>query len=220
LQRWADYLVEKGMDPENQLCTDDFAGHLAHNTNLSIKAIMGLAGYAWLLECLGKAEQSQEVIHQAREMAKAWQECAADGGHTRLTFDRPDSWSQKYNLVWDSLLGFQLFSPEIARQEVSHYLGKQNQYGLPLDNRRTYTKLDWIVWSASLAERPADFQELVAPLYTWADQTPDRAPLPDWYETTTGHHYHFRARSVVGGLFFPMLKERITWQKWLKKSQK
>jgi hypothetical protein len=220
LKRWADYLAEKGMDPENQLCTDDFAGHLAHNTNLSIKAILGLAGYARLLECLGLDGESNHYQQLAQAMAKSWQDCAADGDHTRLTFDRSDTWSQKYNLVWDSLLGFQLFSPEIARQEVNYYLGKLNQYGLPLDNRRTYTKLDWIVWSASLAAEPADFQALVDPLYDWANQTPDRAPLPDWYETTDGHTYHFRARSVVGGLFYPLLKHQPTWQKWLKAAKK
>jgi hypothetical protein len=215
LKRWADYLVAKGLDPEDQLCTDDFAGHLAHNTNLAIKAILGLAGYARLLEGLGEEQQAQGYRRQAEQMAKAWQSSAGDGDHYRLTFDRPGTWSQKYNLVWDALLGFNLFPAEIARQEVSFYLQRQQQFGLPLDSRRTYTKLDWIIWSASLAEQAADFRALVAPLHAWAHQTPDRAPLPDWYETTDGHVFHFRARSVVGGLFFPVLKDRSTWRKWL-----
>jgi hypothetical protein len=216
LKRWADYLMEKGLDPENQLCTDDFAGHLAHNTNLSIKAILGLAGYARLLERLDQPQQAAIYRQQAEQMAAAWQTTAADGDHSRLTFDRPGTWSQKYNLVWDALLGFNLFSPALARQEVAFYLRQQNQYGLPLDSRRSYTKLDWIIWSASLAENPADFRAFIAPLHTWVNESPDRVPLPDWIETTDGHAYHFRARSVVGGLFFSLLKDPAVWQKWLR----
>ena len=53
LQVWVDYLVENGLHPANQLCTDDFAGHWAGNCNLAIKAIMGIAGFAELAKLKG-----------------------------------------------------------------------------------------------------------------------------------------------------------------------
>ena len=214
LALWADYLREKGLDPENQLCTDDFAGHLAHNVNLSLKAIMGLGSFASLCEKTGRAEEAAAYRRTAQTMADEWVQMAGDGDHYRLAFDKPGTWSQKYNLVWDTLLGLHLFSPEVARKEVAYYKTKQNVYGLPLDSRSDYTKLDWIVWTATLAEDPADFAALTEPLYTWADETPARVPLTDWYWTTDGKKAGFQARSVVGGLYIPLLKDAALWSKW------
>ena len=206
---WANYLLKEGLDPENQLCTDDFAGHLAHNANLSIKAIMGIAGYGKLAEMLGDEEQAVRYVSAAREMAKKWERMADDGDHFRLTFDRENTWSQKYNLVWDKVLGLHIFPDRIARKEVAFYLNRQQPFGLPLDSRKTYTKVDWILWTACLADTQEDFSRFVSPAYKYVNETEPRVPLTDWYEATDGRSINMRARSVVGGFFMKMLEQQM-----------
>lgn len=214
LTKWADYVRQKGLDPENQLSTDDFAGHLAHNANLSIKAIEAVASYAELAKLMGDNKRANEYETAAKQMAAQWTKMAQDGDHYRLAFDKPGTWSQKYNLVWDRVLKLNLFDPAVARKEMKFYLGRQNDFGLPLDNRATYTKLDWIVWTATLADAPGQFQALIAPAHKYADQTASRVPLSDWYETKDAKQVGFQARSVVGGVFMPMLADKARWQKW------
>jgi Domain of unknown function (DUF4965)/Domain of unknown function (DUF5127)/Domain of unknown function (DUF1793)/Domain of unknown function (DUF4964) len=214
LTKWAEYLKEKGMDPENQLSTDDFAGHLPHNTNLSIKAIEALGSYAQLADRLGKKQEAAEYRKLAEQMAAKWKGMAVDGDHYKLAFDQTGTWSQKYNLVWDRVLGLHLFSNEIVDQELAFYLKHQNAFGLPLDNRKTYTKLDWIVWTATLSTRQSDFTTLTDPLYKYMTESPTRVPLSDWFETTDGKQVGFQARSVVGGVYIKMLADPQMWSKW------
>jgi len=214
LSRWAEYLRAKGLDPENQLSTDDFAGHLAHNANLSLKAILALGSYAQMAQTLGKTDEAATYEKLARGMAQQWMKMAADGDHTRLAFDRPGTWSQKYNLVWDRILGLNFFPPSLAQSEIRFYLKHQNAFGLPLDYRKTYTKLDWTVWTATLADNRQDFVALTDPLYKYMTESPSRVPLSDWFETTTGAQVGFQARSVVGGVYIKMLAEPALWKKW------
>lgn len=220
LTQWAEYLREKGLDPENQLCTDDFAGHLAHNTNLSLKAILALGGYAMLCQMVGDAARAEEYRQIAKEMAQQWMRMADDGDHYRLAFDKPDTWSQKYNLVWDDLLELHLFPKEVARKEIAYYKTKMNPYGLPLDNRRQYTKLDWTVWTATLTESREDFDLFINAVWRWMNETPSRVPLTDWYWTHDGKQVGFQARSVVGGVFIKMLTDAAVWQKWLARARR
>jgi hypothetical protein len=206
---WTEYLKEYGLDPENQLCTDDFAGHLAHNTNLSIKAIMGIASYGKLAGMLGKTEVAEEYMQIAKEMATQWETMADDGDHYRLTFDRPGTWSQKYNIVWDKLLGFNIFEPKIIEKEIALYKTLQNEYGLPLDNRATYTKTDWIMWTATLSGNSDDFDALIDPVYKYANETKSRVPISDWHDTKTAERMNFKARSVVGGYYMKLLEDKL-----------
>lgn len=202
---WVGYLVRYGADPGEQLCTDDFAGHLAHNVNLAAKAIMGVEAYSRLAAAVGLADEAGWYHQKAACMAKDWVKNSDRGDHSALVFDKPEGWSLKYNLVWDKVFGSRLFPEELYRQEADWYCTQINAFGVPLDSRADYTKSDWTVWAASLAPDKETRLRLLAPIAGFLSESPDRVPFSDWYDTKTGKVVGFRARSVQGGVFMPLL---------------
>lgn len=209
LEKWAEYLKQHGLDPANQLCTDDFAGHLARNANLSAKTVVALGAYAQLLETAGEKDRAAKWNAVARDFATRWIELSRDGDHTVLAFGTSGTWSQKYNLIWDRVLGLKLFPDEVFAREEATYRSHLTKLGLPLDSRRTYTKLDWTVWSACLTGSLADFDAIMPSVYSWVNQTPTRVPLTDWYETTDGRTMGMHSRPVVGGIWMPLLMDKL-----------
>lgn len=210
LEKWVKYLVEYGADPADQLCTDDFAGHLAHNCNLSLKAIMGIEGWSAVLSMKGDTENAEMYDKLARDMAAGWLKNAANkDGSFRLAFDREDSYSMKYNMVWDKLWGTAIFPPYAVYAEFASNKKHVNVYGMPLDNRRNYTKSDWLVWTATLAPTREEFCEFIHPLYKAYDSSLSRVPMTDWYDTLTAQMIGFRHRTVQGGLFIKLLEGKF-----------
>ena len=205
LKTWVQYLITYGADPGDQLCTDDFAGHLAHNVNLSAKAILGIEAYSRLCRGLGMDEDADAYHQKAKEMAADWEARAFAGDHYTLAFGESETWSLKYNLIWDKYFGSNLFSQKIYDTEVSWYISHANQYGIPLDCRRTYTKSDWILWCSAMTKSKEQLEQLIAPVAKFLRETDSRVGFSDWYDTVDGKYVHFIARSVQGGIFMPML---------------
>lgn len=214
LTQWAQFLRDHGLDPEKQLTTDDFAGHVTHNANLALKAIDALEAYADLARLLHHDAEARDYSKTAHSYATKWIDLDKEGDHYKLAYDSPNTWSQKYNLVWDQILGYNLFPKSLRESEIAYYKTKLNKYGLPLDSRADYTKLDWSIWTATLASDPADFNAIMDPIALWINETPTRVPLTDWYDTKNGKQIGFQARSVVGGVFIKALADKQLTEKW------
>lgn len=207
--RWAKYLSEFGADPDNQLCTDDFAGHLAHNCNLALKSIVALAAYSRLCKIAGDNDKAQYYEELAKKNAAEWAEKAAVGDGTyRLTFDNRDTFSMKYNAVWDGIFGLNIFPDDMWTDEIKGYEKHFNPYGLPLDSRSDCTKSDWMIWTATLSDNQEFFKKTVDALWLNYNLSPSRVPLNDLFSTVTSLQIHFQHRSVQGGMFIRLLKDK------------
>jgi len=158
--------------------------------------------------------KAAEYSRLAKTFAARWMQEADDGGHFRLAFDQPGTWSQKYNLVWDRVLGLHLFPDSVREQEMQFYRARLNEFGLPLDSRETYTKLDWELWVATLTQHRDDFAALANPVWRFVNETKQRVPLSDWVWTQRAAQRDFQARPVVGAFFLQLLYDPAVWRKW------
>ena len=205
LQRWADYLVEKGLEPEEQLCTDDFTGPSALNVNLAAKAIGGVASFGRLCEILGKKDLSDRYMAKAKEMLDYWLKKADAKTHLSRIYGKNETWSLKYNTLYAKLVGLNIFPQDVIEREVEFYISKLNKYGVPLDERFTYTKADWLSWVAFKSEDKGKREKILQTLIAFVRETPDKVPLTDWYDAQTGKVVGFRARPVLGAFYALLL---------------
>ena len=203
LQKWADYLSQHGMTPENQLCTDDFAGHLAGNVNLTIKAMVGLACFSRICEHLKKTP-ARRYLKRAEEFAQKVNGTAQ--GVMPLAYGMEGSYSLKYNLLFDKLFGFGLVGQDVLERETDAYLTYSSRYGAPLDVRARYTKSDWLLWCAALTDDRQKSRAIYSPVIRYLRESPSRVPFGDWYDADSGKIEHFFNRTVQGGIFAPLLK--------------
>lgn len=204
LEKWAEYIYKYGENPAEQLCTDDFGGHLANNVNLAAKAFIGIACYARIVKRFGMDKESDLWAERSKELTESWLKRAMADNVSILAFGN-GGWSLKYNLVWDTVLELNLLPKSFYKNETENYIKFSNKYGCPLDSRATYTKSDWIMWCASMAQTSDTFKKLIKPVADYLKESNTHVPFSDWYDTKSGNYVRFTARSVQGGVFMPFL---------------
>ena len=146
-------------------------------------------------------------------MAQDAYERASAADHTRLTFDGAgETWSLKYNAVWDLIFGSGFWSEEFYAREMEQYRKNCERYGVPLDSRESYTKSDWMLWAAAMDPEGKAVEEFSEHILAFLEESGDRVPFSDWYMTRDGRHCNFQNRTVQGGLFMPLLLKRAKEQ--------
>ena len=110
-------------------------------------------------------------------------------------------------MIFQRLLDLDLFPEDSLKKEIDFYLTKLNKYGFPLDNREIFTKVDWSFWSGSLGT-DEQFLKVIDSTYSFLNETPNRVPFSDWYQTDSAEIKGFQARPVVGGLWSKILIEK------------
>jgi len=217
MTKWADYLMKTLPFPENQLCTDDFMGPMPNNTNLAAKGIIALNAFAKLCDAATHDPTCLSLYGgAAKKFAQTWLAEAVVNDpmpHTVLSFNKKDTWSTKYNLLWQRVLGmgdepFPNFD-QLAENEVKWYMSQHKTFGTPLDSRKDWVKVDWLSWGAALTTDDAKFQSFMENIVYFLNNSPSRVPFTDLYDVNTGvvalGTGLFVARPVVGGLFMKAL---------------
>ncbi|KAJ5739058.1 hypothetical protein N7533_011842 [Penicillium manginii] len=203
-QKYADYLVDNSIDIATQLSSNDAAGPLANETNLAIKAAVGIKAFG---ELSGIDRYSRIGEEHANIFFEGGLGTDEEKKHFTLQYpDQPESWKTPYNLFPDVLLGLNTFSADALRANSKFYASVRGEYGVPLDNRQDWAKSDWNMWLAATFEKNTR-DELVDDLWAFMTNGKHNWPFSDRYVSTSSHGNEpgipilCRARPTVGGHF-------------------
>ena len=209
LKQWCNYLIDQGLVPTNQLCTDDFHERVDKNVNLSIKSLQAIKCFALIAKYFGNEEDADYASLKAEELLKQFNEMFENNDHLPLSYySNNEAYSIKYNLAFDLILNTKLFSQELKNKEVKYYLSKKQHLGIPLDNRSDLTKTDWILFSCALTDDRKIQKSLYSGLINFLKESSCRVPFSDLYHVNDGIIKDFQNRPVQGAIFILLLKDK------------
>lgn len=214
LKQWAEYLIRDSLIPAWQYSTDDFAGQMTNQTNLALKGIIGIGAMAQMAAIIGEDNDAKNFSNIAHDYIGTWQTYGmnldANPKHSIMNYTNPTSHGLLYNLYNDKLLALDLVPQEIYNIQSAFYPTIAEKYGVPLDTRHGYTKADWQIFCAAVAEEETKemFIESVA---KFVGETGSDRPFSDLYEVDNAKQpqgIDFKARPVVGGVFALLVMDR------------
>lgn len=203
-RKYADYLVDNSINIAEQLSSNDAAGPLANETNLAIKAAIGICAY-------GELSGDKKYTHIGHEHADLFfrQGLGTDENRTHFVLeypDKPSTWKIPYNLYPDVLLGLETFPKAAYAMGTGFFSTVRGEYGVALDNRQDWAKSDWNMWLAGTLETSTR-DEFVDDLWAFMTNGKHNWPFSDRYISTSarggepGIPILCRARPTVGGHF-------------------
>ncbi|KAI6093060.1 DUF1793-domain-containing protein [Hypoxylon rubiginosum] len=138
-KQWTGYLVRESLIPSNQLCTDDFAGWLANQTNLALKGIIGIKAMSEIADVVGEQAESKWYSNVAEEYIDKWQGfgLSRDKTHAKLAYTWYGSWTTLYNIFADALLCFHLPADASSSMPSKFRVTEQSPIGSSKDKRRS-----------------------------------------------------------------------------------
>jgi len=196
---YADYLVENGLYPPYQLSTDDFDGKCANQTNLAIKAAVGLTSYGALSGNASYTKIGQYFAHAIYDEGLGMD--PQTGTHFSYQYDI-EGWGMAYNVFPDFLMKLDTFNPEMYTTQSVFYPTVRQQSGVALLNQVAFGKTDWMLWVA-MTSSVETRDMFVSDVHAMISNGKTTAPFTDKYDVTGsnagGQDGGFRARPVVGG---------------------
>ncbi|TGO14176.1 hypothetical protein BTUL_0057g00430 [Botrytis tulipae] len=206
LNKYASYLPSTSLNITLQLSTNDAAGPLANETNLAIKAAVGLKAFASLA---GETYANYSTIGGAHATQIYTDKLGTDADQTHFVLNYPDnddSWKIPFNLYPDVLLDLSTFPDAAYTMQENYYPTIRSEGGVALDSRQAWAKSDWNIWTAGTTTG-AVRQSFVDDLWAFISNGKNSWPFSDRWtvkidgNTEEGIEEALRARPTVGGHF-------------------
>jgi hypothetical protein len=178
----------------------------SNQTNLALKGIIGLKAMAHITELTGDNNKTYASV--ADDYLKFWLDNAinkaANPPHSKLAYQDNNSHGLLYNLYADRLLGLNFVPQSVYDMQSNFYQTIMMKYGVPLDTRHNWTKSDWEMFCAAIAN--ADTRDmLISRLAFFIGNSSTNQAFTDLYEADVGtfppNGPVFTARPVQGGTF-------------------